>query len=1109
MRYQQRRVAHVIFLWILLFALHNAAASTRQRQPFARFGRLNDDNANETIKNKTIDPLNEEAENHTVADGLHVERRRRPLLSNWFAPSMNQKRKEEEEDCNKQELNDSNSIEANKTSRSEWPQGRYWPTSSQRQTTTPSDGSSSASKEDSKQKDTKAEETEEADVPPVDPLKEVDSETEPPTFQPPFRNLFRELRKRLTPLPGKAEAGRDTESIDEQANKPETTTDLNATQVNHTLQEVQVATSDANATASQIETETATLFTRIKDSSETVTTFLRHLPWQRPQQQPNGLQEGRSTEVFDGASAESRRNVTENATIVAQAEGLGSDHTNSSSPHHIETQSLDEVSSIEEGSSHFGPIPIFTRLKESAGNTTAFARRKMRARREARKDASKHENTTRVVSSNPITVIRNLPWTREEGKKYSENVVPSPPTRVNPFQFVRGLPWTPRRASDMSESYTSSTTDVEQSESPSSYNETHHDEIQFDTMLGEREEDLSDVSSMSDNLTNIDGNVSSSDSASLSQDCDNKDEELALEVEDVLSKYRVRQEDEIAPNNWNDRHIASGKKQNQLATEDTSTVSFTTDEKVEESGRDGVKSKEEIAVEESNDDRTGESYLRLDSLFSRVLGSMESQQKTIEAKNKTVQSKTDDTSLSNVTTTNESEDTVPNKTQPLKHEGKPLPNQSRDQPLDQPPHPQQQQPTVIIMGGGPQDGRPLPADLARRPVPTPSLVLIEALVTIFGTAFRIWMISFLAKWWSEEETLKPVQHFVWERLNDRYLRDSTVLQNVLQLPPTGVIEWKWRRFLRRQHRVEGKAAEKKITLAAPTFARTVIVLNIDAELNIPQLEQAVTFILSQHREQAFGSIGGMAKELEVVLLVNSPGGAVSDYGLAGAQIRRLADEAGVTTTVCVDHIAASGGYMIASQADRIFASNFAIVGSIGVIREGFNVHEALERHGIKGFALKAGDSKVPLTMFGPVTKGDMSKAQRTLDLMHRAFKVFVVQGRPLLEADIDDVANGDVYFGDEAMQLSLIDRIVTSEEYLLERVQAGDRVMKLHRAHQFTGRRRQLFHPLDFLREKGTLEWNKWIPSDARRILSRAIAAASAMGAFQFLTNQNFLFGGS
>ena len=443
MRFQQR-VAHLILLWIVVLAFHDAAASTRQRQQFARFSRPNDNNKNETIKNNTVDLLNEETKNRTLAqDGR--EQRRRPL-SNWFAaPSMNQKTKGEEEDRKEQEPNDSNSIVANTTSPSEWPQGRYWPTSSQRRRTS---AGGSASEEEPKDTDMGAEKTGEEDFPPTDFIKEEDSEIEPSTFQPPFLNLFRDLRERLTP--GKAEAGREAESIDEQANKPEMTTDLDieSTQATHTLQESQVIGGSANATGSQVETDTATLFTRMKDSAETVTTFLRHLPWQRPQQQPNGLQEDQSKETIEGAITESRPNVTENATIVGQAEGLESEKTNYSSPHDDATQSLDEASSIEERSSHSEAIPIFTRLKESAGNTTAFTRRKMQARKETRRGTSKHENDTRIVSSSPVRIIRNLPWTPEEGKKYSQSEVPSPPIKINPFQFIRGLPWTPQRTGD-------------------------------------------------------------------------------------------------------------------------------------------------------------------------------------------------------------------------------------------------------------------------------------------------------------------------------------------------------------------------------------------------------------------------------------------------------------------------------------------------------------------------------------------------------------------------------------------------------------------------------------------------------------------------------------
>jgi serine protease SohB len=229
---------------------------------------------------------------------------------------------------------------------------------------------------------------------------------------------------------------------------------------------------------------------------------------------------------------------------------------------------------------------------------------------------------------------------------------------------------------------------------------------------------------------------------------------------------------------------------------------------------------------------------------------------------------------------------------------------------------------------------------------------------------------------------------------------------------------------------------------------------------------------------------------------------VQDYGLAAALVERLSREAGLTVTACVDKIAASGGYMIASQAHSLLAAPFATVGSVGVIREGLNIHDALQRYGIKGLVLKAGDSKVPLTMLGKVTSSDVAKAQRTLDTMHKAFQQLVARGRPQLGEDIDDVCNGDIYFGENAKSLSLVDRIVTSEEYLLERIQAGDRVMKLHRAHQYVIGKRKLFHPLDFLRERSAplrVACAKWIRSDLESMLSRVVAATSVMGAVQVL----------
>jgi len=82
---------------------------------------------------------------------------------------------------------------------------------------------------------------------------------------------------------------------------------------------------------------------------------------------------------------------------------------------------------------------------------------------------------------------------------------------------------------------------------------------------------------------------------------------------------------------------------------------------------------------------------------------------------------------------------------------------------------------------------------------------------------------------------------------------------------------------------------------------------------------------------------------------------VSTYGLAAAQLRRLKNtDSNIVTTVCVDKVAASGGYMIASQADKLVAAPFASLGSVGVIMEGLNFNEIARRYGVHPLVLKAG-----------------------------------------------------------------------------------------------------------------------------------------------------------
>jgi ClpP class serine protease len=96
--------------------------------------------------------------------------------------------------------------------------------------------------------------------------------------------------------------------------------------------------------------------------------------------------------------------------------------------------------------------------------------------------------------------------------------------------------------------------------------------------------------------------------------------------------------------------------------------------------------------------------------------------------------------------------------------------------------------------------------------------------------------------------------------------------------------------------------------------------------------------------------------------------------------------------------------------------------------------------------IKAGDSKNPITTFGSVTKQDMDHQREQLEKVHVAFKDLVVRGRPALGDKLDRVANGNVFLGEEALGLDLVDRVATSSQYLLERVESGDRVLKLHRS---------------------------------------------------------------
>lgn len=166
----------------------------------------------------------------------------------------------------------------------------------------------------------------------------------------------------------------------------------------------------------------------------------------------------------------------------------------------------------------------------------------------------------------------------------------------------------------------------------------------------------------------------------------------------------------------------------------------------------------------------------------------------------------------------------------------------------------------------------------------------------------------------------------------------------------------------------------------------------------------------------------------VVVRLESPGGMVHGYGLAAAQLVRLRD-AGFQLTICVDKVAASGGYMMACIGSEIIAAPFAVVGSIGVVAQVPNFNRLLKEHHVDFELYTAGQFKRTVTMFGENTPEGKAKFEEELQQTHELFKHFVEKYRPQL--NMEKVATGEHWYGRDALDLNLVDKLQTSDEYLL------------------------------------------------------------------------------
>uniref|UniRef100_A0A7S3K1Z5 Peptidase S49 domain-containing protein n=1 Tax=Aureoumbra lagunensis TaxID=44058 RepID=A0A7S3K1Z5_9STRA len=213
----------------------------------------------------------------------------------------------------------------------------------------------------------------------------------------------------------------------------------------------------------------------------------------------------------------------------------------------------------------------------------------------------------------------------------------------------------------------------------------------------------------------------------------------------------------------------------------------------------------------------------------------------------------------------------------------------------------------------------------------------------------------------------------------------------------------------------------------------VFVLNFNGDVTASQtreLRQEITALLQIAQEGRD----------EVVLRLSTGGGTVTGYGSAAGQLTRLKD-AGLKLTVCVEEVAASGGYLMACAADHLIASPFAVLGSIGVISDIPNVYERLRREGVEFQTVTAGKYKRTITPTKKITSEDLAKSKADLEDVLKLFKSWVAQNRPSL--DIDSVATGETWYGERALEKGLCDELRTFDDVLLDKLHSGADVFSI------------------------------------------------------------------
>ena len=195
-------------------------------------------------------------------------------------------------------------------------------------------------------------------------------------------------------------------------------------------------------------------------------------------------------------------------------------------------------------------------------------------------------------------------------------------------------------------------------------------------------------------------------------------------------------------------------------------------------------------------------------------------------------------------------------------------------------------------------------------------------------------------------------------------------------------------------------------------------------------------------ENVIGALQGAFEDKAaagIILRINSPGGSPVQAGIINDEIRRLrAKHADKPLYVVVEDICASGGYYVAAAADRIYVDKASIVGSIGVLMDGFGFTGAMDKLGVERRLLTAGENKGFLDPFSPQNAQHRAHAQQMLGEIHQQFIDVVRKGRGKRLKETPDMYSGLMWTGAKSIELGLADGYGTIESVARDVIKAED-----------------------------------------------------------------------